>query len=68
MSPAANNPQKLPPDSDVTTDSGFEADASGPAIVQETHAEVPILDDVESIIEVDVGIHAFYFNFYSNLL
>lgn len=51
-----NDTQKHPPDSDVATvatvDSGLEADA-GPANVQATEAEVE--DDIDSIIEVDVG-------------
>ena len=50
--------QKLPPSPAVattgTTDSGFEADAIGPAIVQESDSEGG--EDVESLIEVDVGI------------
>jgi hypothetical protein len=54
---SANDPQQHHLDLDVTTintiDSGLEADASGPALVQETEPEVE--DDLESAIEVDVG-------------
>ena len=61
MSSTTNGPrehQKQVPDSDAatisTTDSGFETDATEPAITPETEEETKGGDDVEPDIEVDV--------------
>lgn len=63
MSSHTSTPQNLPPDSDAatisTTDSGFESSTSEPANAKASDSGIPIEDDLESIIEVDVGLLVF---------